>query len=155
MRQAAGATAALCVLMALTAGARAQVEECSTMCGRYDSGQCVEYLHTCTTTPEAPKATYGAIAYGRTKGTWGTSYHWETREKAERVALENCAKQGAKDCEIMVWFDRKCGALASGEGPDGFWGLADTIGPARADAKSKCVSSGNKGCEVLAAQCSR
>ena len=136
-------------------GTSARGQACETSCSMYVEGHCVQYTQHCTTPEAPPKPSFGAIAYGRTKGTWGTSYRWETREKAESVALENCAKQGSRDCEVMVWFDRKCGALASGEGPDGFWGLADAVGPARADAKSKCISSGNKGCEVLAAQCSR
>ncbi len=156
MRQARGIAAiTIGVLLALTAGApaRAQVP-CSTVCSRYDQGQCVEYTHYSCTTPSPPPPSYGAIAYGRTSGAWGYSYRWESEAKAESVAMENCAQHG-DDCEVMVWFERKCGAVASGEGGTAFWGLGDSDGQARADAQNKCVEGGGKDCEVQVSQCSR
>jgi hypothetical protein len=155
MRQARGIAAAVFgVLLALTAAApaRAQVP-CSTVCSRYDQGQCVEYTHYGCTTPSAPTSSYGAIAYGRTSNAFGYSYSWGSEAKAESVAMQNCGQHG-NDCEVMVWFEHKCGAVASGGGTTAFWGLGDSDGQARADAQNKCVNGGGKDCEVQVSQCS-
>jgi Domain of unknown function (DUF4189) len=156
MRQARGIAASpLGVLALLTASAPARAQ-CSFGCNRYVQGQCVEY-RTCTPgtpTPSAPATSYGAIAYGRTSRAWGYSYHWGSRAETENVAMQKCAQKG-NDCEVMVWFKRKCGAVASGEGMSAFWGLGNSHGQARAEAKNKCVSDSGKDCEVQVSACSR
>jgi hypothetical protein len=158
MRQAKGiATIALGILLALMVGApaRAQVP-CSTVCSRYDQGQCVQYTHySCEgAAPSAPSRSYGAIAYGLTSGAWGTSYHWGSQAKAESSAMQRCAEHG-KDCEVIVWFESKCGAVALGQGTTAFWGLGDSEKQARADAQNKCVTGGGKNCEVEVYECSK
>ena len=148
------AATALSVLVLLTASAPARAQ-CSFGCNRYEQGQCVEY-RTCTPSvpgASAPAVSYGAIAYGRTSKAWGFSYRWGNRAKAESVAMQNCAQHG-NDCEVMVWFDRRCGAVASGEGTTAFWGLGRSDGQARADARNKCVNGGGKNCEVQVSACS-
>jgi len=97
---------------------------------------------------------YGAIAYGRTSGAWGSSYQWESQAKAESVALENCKKHG-DDCEVMVWFHDYCAAVAADDGAGAYWALGDGEGEAREKAQGKCVEAGGKNCEIEAAQCSR
>jgi len=159
MRQARGIGAvALGVFLTLTADAPAWgLCNAGTYCGRYESGQCVEWVtQHCDygTAPTALSYSYGAIAYGRTSGAWGDSYHWGSQAKAESVAMKNCAQHG-DDCEIMVWFDRKCGAVVSGEGSSAFWGLGNRAGQARAEAQSQCVNGGGKNCEVQVSRCSR
>ena len=146
---------ALGLLVALTLGGRAQAQVCESSCSMYVEGHCVQYTEHCTTPEAPPKPSFGAIAYGRSDGSWGSSYHWGSQEKAESVALDTCAKQGAKDCEIMVWFDRRCGAIAAGEDRVVVWGVAETEGQARGDAHAKCARAGNKACQMLASQCSR
>jgi len=143
------------VLLALGVGApaRAQVP-CSTVCSRYDQGQCVEYTHYSCEGIKAPPPSYGAIAYGRTSGAWGTSYQWTSQSKAESVAMQNCKEHG-DDCEVMVWFKQQCGAVAAADGKDAFWGLGANEGQARAQAQRKCEDAGGKGCEIQAAQCSK
>ncbi len=131
----------------------AQAQFCSTTCSRYEEGQCVEHQQTCTT-PSAPAHSYGAIAYGRKSGAWGYSFHWDNRAKAQSVAMKNCAQQ-AQDCEVTVWFDRKCGAVAADAGPTAFWGIGDGAGQARAAALNECMKAGSKGCKVQVSQCSR
>jgi hypothetical protein len=156
MRQARGIAAiALGVLLALAAGAPARAQiPCSTVCSRYDQGQCVEHTHYSCTTPTPPPASYGAIAYGLTSGAWGTSYRWGSQAKAESSAMQQCAQHGT-DCEVMVWFERKCGAVATAEGTTAYWGLGDTDGEARADAQKKCTEDGGKICEVQVSECSK
>jgi hypothetical protein len=146
------AALALGVLIALTSGAKAQV--CTTICSDYYDGDCVAHETTCTT-PEPPKPKFGAIAYDHDTGVFGYSYDWGDRAKAESVALQNCADQNGKACEVMVWFDRKCGAVAAADNADVYWGLGDGEGAARENAQQKCASGGGKNCAVQVAQCSR
>lgn len=154
MNQARGiAAVALGLLAALAAGTPARAQVCSTMCSMYVSGQCVEYTQTCET-PTRPAHSYGAIAYGSKSQAWGYSYNWDSREKAERVAMQNCA-QRAKDCEVAVWYDFKCGAVAAGGGAGYFWGVGDGAGEARTEALNKCEKGGGKGCAIQVSQCSR
>jgi hypothetical protein len=83
----------------------------------------------------------------------GYSYHWGSRAKAESVAMQNCGQHG-NDCEVMVWFDRRCGAVAAGEGTTAFWCLGRSDSQARADAQNKCVNGGGKDCEIQVSRCS-
>jgi hypothetical protein len=160
MRQAGGiATAALGVVLVLAAGAPAW-GFCtnSSWCGRWESGQCVQWVYrNCDygngPSASAPSYSFGAIAYGRTSGAWGYSHRWGSRAKAESVAKENCAQHG-DDCEVMVWFDRKCGAVVAGEDASAFWGLGNSEDQARADATNKCTNGGGKACEVEVSHCS-
>jgi serine/threonine-protein kinase len=134
------------------ASVAASAQFCSTTCSRYEEGECVEHTKTCTN-PSAPSESYGAIAYSRTSGSYGTSYKWSSRAKAESVAMQNCAKY-AKDCEATVWFNHKCGAVSADPGPTAFWGLGNTIGQARAVAQQECMKGGRKGCTVEVSACS-
>ena len=152
MRQASGIAATVFgILVGLTSSAPAQAQ-CSFGCNRYEQGQCVEYRE-CSPWSSAPTASYGAIAYGRTSRAWGYSDRWGSQAKAESVAVQNCAQRG-NDCEVMVWFEHKCGAVALGEGTAAFGGLGNSDGQARADAQSKCVNSGGAACQIQVSQCS-
>jgi hypothetical protein len=154
MRQAIGiAATALGVVVALTAGPPTWAQNCYTMCADYYEGKCIKYEQTCTTSPSAPAPSYGAIAYGRTSRAWGYSNKWSSQAKAESVAVQNCAPRG-NDCEVMVWFEHKCGAVASGQGTAAFWGVGNSDSQARAEAQSKCVSGGGGVCKVEVSQCS-
>ena len=148
-------TLALWTLLWLAASTSARAQVCSEYCGMYVEGRCVEYRQSCTTPEAPPRPSFGAIAYGRSDGSWGSSYHWGSQQKAEKVAIDTCAKQGAKDCEVQVWFDRRCGAIVAGEDRIIVWGVDETEGGARGDAQKKCASAGNKACQMLASACSR
>jgi len=131
-----------------------------SQCDRYESGQCVHtryYTEGCDIYGNAPAAepsySFGAIAYGRTSGAYGYSHRWGSQAKAESVAKQNCAQHG-DDCEIMVWFDRKCGAVVASEDADAFWGLGNSEAQATASAQDKCAQSGGKGCAVQVSHCS-
>ena len=158
MRHATGIAAAIVgVLLALAAApaARAQIP-CSTVCSRYDQGQCVEYTHySCEgAAPSASASAYGAIAFGSKSRAWGVSDHWGSQAKAESAAMQSC-KQHGSDCEVLVWFDRKCGAVVAADGAAAFWGLGDSEAQARADAQANCEKGGGTGCKVWAYQCSK
>ncbi|MDE2006782.1 MAG: DUF4189 domain-containing protein [Rhodospirillales bacterium] len=144
---------ALALLAAMLANAPARAGQvCTDTCDEYNQGRCVLTRHTCTYTPPPPA--YGAIAYGRSSGAWGTSYHWSSRAQAERVALRNCAPHGT-DCEIMAWFRNECGAVATGTGDSAYWGIGDGIGAARGSALQKCERGGGGQCTIAVSECSR
>lgn len=153
MRQAKGiATAAVAAAITLAASASAQA--CVSGCSNYIQGQCSQWT-TCTPgpSPSVSMPSYGAIAYGRTSRAWGDSYHWGSQAKAESVALKNCEQHG-NDCEVMVWFDRRCGAVVSGEGTAAYWGVGRSDRQARAIAQKQCTDDGGKNCEVQVWRCS-
>jgi len=112
-------------------------------------------LLTLGTTPAAGGSdSYGAIAYGRTSTAWGTSYRWDSQEKAESVALKNCKAHG-DDCEPIVWYKNQCGAVAVSDAADVFWGLGDTKDVASVVAIAKCQEAGGTNCAAQVAECSR
>lgn len=153
MRRQLAFAAAVGALIAAIVAAQAQIQSCSTMCSRYDQGECVEETQTCQTVAP-PRPNYGAIAYGRKSGAWGYSYSWDTREQAEKVAMKNCADNG-DDCEVMVWYQRACGAVASAAGDNAYWGVGDGTGDAGAKALASCKKDGGKNCKIEVEQCSR
>lgn len=51
---------------------------------------------------------YGAIAYD-SKGSWGRSQAFPTREAAETAAMKSC---GSADCKVLITFTA-CGAVAA------------------------------------------
>jgi len=96
---------------------------------------------------------YGAIAYSSSTEAYGWSNKRDTQEEAENAALEQCGKR-ASDCEIEVWFDQKCGAVAAG----GNWvgsGWGDTQRQAESEALKVCRQGGDDTCAVKASACSR
>ena len=132
---------------------RAQAQACfSSYCSRYEEGECVETTSVTCSPSSQPNESYGAIAYGAKSRAYGYSYSWGSRAKAENVAMKNCFQHG-NDCEIMVWFDRRCGAVAQGNG-DAFWGLSTSAGGAKNAALSRCQQSGAKACAIQVSACS-
>lgn len=142
--------AVLGVLLWLATAAQAQ---CTTVCSNYIEGECSEHTTTCQT-PAPPRPAYGAIAYGRKSGAWGYSDHWDSEAKAERVALGNCQQNG-DDCEVMVWYQNECGAVASAKGDAAYWGLGDGAGAANQNALANCRKDGGKDCNIEVSECSR
>lgn len=129
-------------------------EICETRCADYREGKCVREEQRCHE-ESPPQPMYGAIAYGRKSGAYGYSHGWSSRNKAESVALENCARHGG-DCEPMLWFDRKCGAVvAPSSGTKAYWGYGDGVGQARAEALRQCEKDGGRQCQVKISHCSR
>jgi hypothetical protein len=142
------------VFVVAGAAAHAQIGACNSYCGRYESGQCVETVYeSCPSHNTQPTNSFGAIAYGRGSRAYGYSYAWGSRTKAESVAMGNCKPHG-NDCEIMVWFQRKCGAVSWGGGSTAYWGLGSSAAQAQADAQSKCAKDGRKNCQVQVSRCS-
>jgi hypothetical protein len=96
---------------------------------------------------------FGAIAYSAKDKASGWSYGWDNQSKAERVALENCAKHGSQ-CKAIVWYDRSCGAVAA-DGNIVTWGQASAKQRAAQLALDNCTKAGGKKCAIQTSQCSR
>jgi hypothetical protein len=145
----------LAVLLVFSGSAPTWAQACSFSCSNYIEGQCSEYTTTCNGTPSAPRPSYGAIAYGRKSGAYGYSHSWDSEAKAESVATQNCAQHGS-DCEVMVWFERKCGAVAGrSDSTIAYWGLGNSDSEARNVAMSQCTKDNGRQCEVKVSQCSK
>jgi hypothetical protein len=138
------------VLLWFVASAQAQ---CTTTCSNYIQGECSEHTTTCAN-PAPASPNYGAIAYDRKSGAWGYSYNWDTRQQAENNALANC-KKNSRNCEVMVWYQRECGAVVSAAGNNAYWGTGDGTGAAGQNALASCRKDGGKDCKIEVEQCSR
>jgi hypothetical protein len=141
---------------ALMSAAPARVQDCTTTCSRYEEGECVEHMRMCKSSPEGgtvARHQYGAIAFGRASHAWGISERWGTLSQADSAAMARCRENGA-GCEVMVWFDRRCGAVAAGRNATAFWGLGLTESRAKAAALASCVKGGGQPCTPWVWHCS-
>lgn len=80
---------------------------------------------------------FGAIAISPSSKAMGWSYNYNSKWKANQVALQKCY-QHASDCKIATWFRNACGAVAVGA--NGGWGAAwgRNISQAKWKAKKTC-----------------
>jgi Domain of unknown function (DUF4189) len=72
----------------------------------------------------------------------------DTKESAQKAALDKCNGAGNDSCKVIVWFE-KCGAYASSNEKYGAgWGATED------DAKAKALDQcGNGQCRVVASDC--
>lgn len=80
---------------------------------------------------------FGAIAISPSSKAMGWSYNYNSKWKANQVALNKC-RQYASDCRIATWFRNACGAVAVGA--NGGWGAnwGRSIKNAKWKAKKAC-----------------
>jgi Domain of unknown function (DUF4189) len=90
---------------------------------------------------------YGAIATGSDKA-WGYAYDYSTRAQAEAAALQQCQKN-AQDCEVRVWFQNACGAVAESDARIG-WGWGESREIAERNAISGCQDNS---CKIITWAC--
>ncbi len=101
---------------------------------------------TLNTSTAFAKDYYGAIALSPSNKAMGWSYNYNSRWKAEQVALKKCRKY-AGDCRIGTWFRNACGAIAVGR--NGGWGADWGRNVKQAKWKSrKMCRKYDKGCKV-------
>lgn len=96
---------------------------------------------------------WGAIAYSKKDKISGWSFEQVDRASAERVALQNCNKEGGVKCVIETSFNATCGAVAA-DGDLVAWGTNRTEPSAKLSATAECTKLGGKKCEVEASVCS-
>jgi Domain of unknown function (DUF4189) len=101
--------------------------------------------------PTAALADYfGAIAFNPYSSQWGSSYDYGSRYDAEQRALYECGG----GCQIGVWFQNACGAIARGPGTRWGSGWAGSRGQAESIALNYCAQGGYS-CYILAWSCTR
>jgi len=85
---------------------------------------------------------YGAIAYDRASGSWGTSYNHSSQQAANDHAMRECGKY-TSGCAVAVEFwGNFCGAYATGPGTTAGWGTDTTRAAAEQRAVNACNSRG-------------
>lgn len=106
----------------------------------------------------AKMARYGAVAVSTKTLSWGAAWNSSSRADAEITAMNECRKH-AGDCQIGVWVQNGCFALATGSVLGGLggtqWGAAwagDESG-AKSRARSECSNRGMAACGVKVARC--
>jgi len=115
----------------------------------------------CRAASAAPTATpghapsWGAIA--AMNGAYGYSFNQSSRAAAEAAARAQCDRASGRpgSCIVSAYFDRSCGALATGN--YGEWGAA-TAATADAAARAAAVQCDNhlpaEPCKVVVKACS-
>jgi Domain of unknown function (DUF4189) len=96
---------------------------------------------------------WGAIAYSKKDRISGWSFEQVDRASAERVALQNCNKEGGVKCLIETSFNATCGAIAA-DGDQVTWGTGGTEAAAKRFAMAECAKLDVKKCAVEASVCS-
>jgi Domain of unknown function (DUF4189) len=93
---------------------------------------------------------FGSIAFSASTGKTGRASNHCTRSAADRRAVADC---GRKDCQVQVWLDGNCGAVAAGKGG---WAYAvgDDQGQAEHLAVAQCAAKAAR-CKVASSLCSR
>jgi hypothetical protein len=102
---------------------------------------------------QADPPAYGAIAYSRKDKLWGFTYNQSDKATAEKLAFQNCVKQGGAKCLIEASFHNICGAIAA-DGDTVAWGTSGTKLNAEQNALAACARAGGKKCAAQASICS-
>ncbi|MEU8896649.1 DUF4189 domain-containing protein [Nocardia sp. NPDC048505] len=88
-------------------------------------------------TATAKSDEWGAIAYSPSTGETGWGRNYSTKKRAERAAIETCKKS---DCEVLLNFVNKCGAVA--EARNGTWSIGRGETKAAANAAAIAAAKG-------------
>lgn len=163
----AGAAAAVALLLSLPAAA--QNNHCAMTCNSTDN----ECYRSCAGPNYAPRpggayapgsdtgrtgGGYGAIAVSDSdKGalSWGKSYGYDSRARAEAVAVQFCKAEGLPGCKVRVWFSNACAALVT-TGDGNWWAYwRGSLAAARKAALAECQHDAKGRCMVREAFCSQ
>jgi len=140
-------------LMILMQSARGDcLSRCDPMCDRRQA-YCQQRYNECSASCVGKGShDYGAIAYSRITGRLGFSNKRDTRDEAEDEAIEACK---SSDCEVIVWVDGSCGAIATAQDGRVTWGLGNTAREAQINALQECQMPRRGICNVKGSICSR
>jgi len=123
-----------------------------------DSPGCIDRSVKCLTPgpSSSQSGSIGAIAYSITANKSGHSYGYPTQREAERRAVSECLKASnrANDCKPYVWFDNRCGAIASGDDDVVQVGVGRNESAAVNAALSSCERNNGANCEKITSYCS-
>ena len=94
---------------------------------------------------------YGAIAYSKATGRFGSSWNQVSRENAENEAMTSC---GRADCRVRLWFQNGCGGLAVANNGGHAWNLGRSLYEAKLLTSNRCTSK-HGSCKLVCSVCSR
>lgn len=100
--------------------------------------------------------TWGAIAMSSATGDVGVSVAQRSKGEASRLAVANCAVDGASDCKLTYTYKNQCVALVSpaSKNETSTVGRGPTKEVAVELATGTCTKRGSQGCSVLYSACS-
>jgi hypothetical protein len=102
----------------------------------------------------APKNSYGAIAASRATLATGYAVNQDSREAAEKLALQECEKNAeGHPCQIRVHIRNACGAIADATNMHAGYAWGTTKEKAEDQALKNCSVYG-KDCKISASFCS-
>ncbi|UXZ93758.1 DUF4189 domain-containing protein [Pseudomonas phytophila] len=96
--------------------------------------------------------TWGAIAMSRSTGEVGTVVGKLSEGDAKISAIKQCAKGGANDCAVQLFYRNQCAALAASQ-VDTFFQSSPIQQLAESGVKKVCDESGGGTCKVLYSEC--
>ena len=142
-----------------TVGLRGQtcVERCSVALGSDDPVSMSIFdtcMNQCRAGAQRVILHYAALAISRSTMRVGAAHGQNSEAAAKEVALTNCRRNAAADCEVVNYGSNLCFALATSE-REGSYGQAPDSDRARAAAKAlaQCRGTGAKNCLVQTAPC--
>jgi hypothetical protein len=99
----------------------------------------------------------GAIYVDSTIGDIGATHNEFSESDAARLALERCAKNGAKNCELLLIYTNQCGVIAwpSIVNAKVTSGSGTTIELASKNALDECKKNSSTTCSIVYAECSQ
>ncbi|WP_410478188.1 DUF4189 domain-containing protein [Pseudomonas syringae group sp. J309-1] len=96
--------------------------------------------------------TWGAIAMSKSTGEVGTVVGKLSEGDAKISAIKQCAKGGANDCAVQLFYRNQCAALAASQ-VDTFFQSSPIQQLAESGVKRVCDESGGGTCKVLYSEC--
>jgi hypothetical protein len=132
------------------------IDWCQSSCSGYALGSfsksaCVDRcMQSCQ---KKASSTWGAIAYSKKDKAAGWSFEKSDKVTAERIAMQECNKQGGVKCAIEASFSGSCGAVAA-DGELVGWGTDAAKSGAERRAMAECSKQGAKKCAIEASICS-
>jgi hypothetical protein len=98
---------------------------------------------------------WGAIAYRA--GSYGYAFNHDSRGAAERAARNQCDRAAGRAgaCEVLAYFDRACGALATGNYGEWATAISSTNAAAGRAAVERCDAHlPTEPCKIVVSICS-
>jgi hypothetical protein len=93
---------------------------------------------------------FGAIAYSKSTGRFGSSWQVPNQFDAEERAVSACNRP---DCRPVVWFKNGCGALARARNGAIVYAWSGSITDAKLRASNRCTAQWGS-CKLICSVCS-
>jgi hypothetical protein len=100
------------------------------------------------------RAYWAAIAISPLSLTVGGAHGRPSKDEAEQTAIQNCRRNGAKDCKVITGAANQCVAIAISYSDKWYgWDGGSNRVAAASSAVSRCQKAGGKNCVLIVAPC--